>query len=215
MSPGFLLTGEMVIVPISIHIAFSETRYEASDSSPFSPICLTDHFCRSPAEGKWREEAKRMIKSRNNFYVVSLNSRFIPVLLLWLQLKKKKRWGGGKRCRGGGGGWQVNHLVILSSFLVAKVKCALRSGASKQAGDEKRLSEMQHGERCSPVSAAQAAWDISLGAIKHPRETTTKKKKKGKRRKHLVTYLLNKCNTGVYLWQDWRAGVMNGRSKVI
>lgn len=156
MSPGFLLTGEMVIVPISIHIAFSETRYEASDSSPFSPICLTDHFCRSPAEGKWREEAKRMIKSRNNFYVVSLNSRFIPVLLLWLRLKKKGR-GVGRGVGRGGWGWQVNHLVILSSFLVAKVKCALRSGASKQAGDEKRLSEMQHGERYSPVSAEQAA----------------------------------------------------------
>lgn len=182
MSLGFLLTGEMVIVPISIHIAFSETRYEASDSSPFSlSICLTDHFCWSPAEGKWREEAKRMIKSRNNFYVVSLNSRFIPVLLLWLRLKKKGG-GVGRGVGEGVGGWQVNHLVILSSFLVAKVKCALRSGASKQAGDEKRLSEMQHGERYSPVSAAQAAWDISLGAIKHPHETTTKKKRERERK---------------------------------
>lgn len=116
MSPGFLLTGEMVIVPISIHIAFSETRYEASDSSPFSPICLTDHFCRSPAEGKWREEAKRMIKSRNNFYVVSLNSRFIPVLLLWLRLKKKKV-GGWEEVSGRG--WGVASESLGYTFIIS------------------------------------------------------------------------------------------------
>lgn len=34
-------------------------------------------------------------------------------------------------------------------------------------------------------------------------------------KKYLVTYLLSKCNTGVYLWQDWRAGIMNGSSEVI
>lgn len=38
--------------------------------------------------------------------------------------------------------------------------------------------------------------------------------RKGKK-KYLVTYLLSKCNTGVYLWQDWRAGIMNGSSEVI
>lgn len=42
---------------------------------------------------------------------------------------------------GVGGGWgRRNHLVILSSLLVTKVKCALRSGPSKQAGDERRFS---------------------------------------------------------------------------
>lgn len=33
--PNFLLTGEMVIGPISIRTAFTRTRYEARDSSPF------------------------------------------------------------------------------------------------------------------------------------------------------------------------------------
>lgn len=43
-----------------------------------------------------------------------------------------------KKGEGTGGGWrQENHLVILLSFLVARLKCALRSGASKHAGDEK------------------------------------------------------------------------------
>lgn len=96
------------------------------------------------------------------------------------------RWGWEEVCewetRGVEGG-QVNHLVILSSFLVAKVKCALRSGASKRAGEEKRLSEMQHCEQYSPASAAQTPRDISLRAIKHPRETTTTKKKRQRERK--------------------------------
>lgn len=42
-----------------------------------------------------------------------------------------------------------------------------------------------------------------------------RKKKKISKENDLVTYLLNKCNTGMYLWQDWRAGIMNGCSGVI
>lgn len=41
------------------------------------------------------------------------------------------------------------------------------------------------------------------------------KEKKGRGGGHLVTYLLNNCNIRVYLWHDWRAGIMNGFSEVI
>lgn len=186
MSPGFLLTGEMVIVPISIHIAFSETRYEASDSSPFSPICLTDHFCWSPAEGKWREEAKRMIKSRNNFYVVSLNSRFIPVLLLWLRLKKK-RWGGGKRCRGGGGGGKWITWLYFHHFWW------LRWNVLFDQGHQNKL-EMKNGwVKCNMASDTLQFQPRKRPEIFHSvqlniharRQQKHKKKKKGKREENI------------------------------
>lgn len=121
--PNFLLTGEMVIGPISIRTAFTRTRYEARDSSPFfsPPIISAEAWRRD----KRREEVTRMIKSRNNFNVVSLKSRFIPVLFLRLQMFhrwKKEEWTGG---------WgPENHLVIFLSYSVVKVKCGLRSGAS-------------------------------------------------------------------------------------
>lgn len=38
-----------------------------------------------------------------------------------------------------------------------------------------------------------------FSAIKHTQEKTTKKREKEGGKKHLVTYLLNKCNIGVYL----------------
>lgn len=169
----------------------------------FSPICLSDHFCWSLAKrgGKWREEAKRMIESKNDSCVVSLNSRFILVLLLWLRLFRGEKKKGGR---------QVNRLAILSSYLVAKVK-----SASKRAMDEKSFNKMQHLEGFPILlTCSRRAWNIAFSAIKHAHEETTKQDETGEIN-HLVTYLLNKCNTGVYLWQDWRAGIMNGFSKVI
>lgn len=54
---GFLLlTGEMVIAPISIHTAFTETRYEARDSSPFCS-CLS-HRSFLPKPGSRRMERR-------------------------------------------------------------------------------------------------------------------------------------------------------------
>lgn len=66
-----------------------------------------------------------MIKSKDDSCVVSLNSRFILVLLLWLQCSRRN------------GRQSVNpfidHLVMLSSYLVVKVKCVIGSVASQQA----------------------------------------------------------------------------------
>lgn len=89
----------------------------------FSSICLSDHFCRSLAEGKWRNGAKQMIKSKGDSCVVSLSSRFILVLLLWLQCS-------GKNVRQSVNPF-IDHLVILSSYLVVTVKCVIGLVASR------------------------------------------------------------------------------------
>jgi len=52
---------QMVIISISLHIAFTKTRYEESDSF------LSDHFYRRLAERKWGNGAKQMIKSKGDF----------------------------------------------------------------------------------------------------------------------------------------------------
>lgn len=57
-----------------------------------------------------------MIKSKGDSCVVSLSSRFILVLLLWLQCSKEKK--DGKQSVKP----FIDHLVILSSYVVVKVK---------------------------------------------------------------------------------------------
>lgn len=66
-----------------------------------------------------------MIKSKGDSYVVSLNSRFILVLLLWLQSSRENRRQSANPI--------IEHLVILSSYLVVKVKYVIGLVASQQA----------------------------------------------------------------------------------
>lgn len=93
----------------------------------------------------------------------------------------------------------MNHLVILSSYLVAKVKSVLRSEASKRAIDEKRFNKMHH------LEGFPLLFDVIVGLeILHSVQLSMhmwkqQKKDETGEKKHLVTYLLNKCNTGVYL----------------
>lgn len=66
-----------------------------------------------------------MIKSKGDSYVVSLNSRFILVLLLWLQSSRENRRQSANPI--------IEHLVILSSYLVVKVKYVIGLMAPQQA----------------------------------------------------------------------------------
>ncbi len=113
----------IILFPFTLHLLKPGMRQAIHFSFP--PICLSDHSCQSLAEGKWGNGAKQMIKSKGDSCVVSLSSRFILVLLLWL------------RCSGKNGRQSVNpfidHLVILSSYLVVKVKCVIGLVASQQA----------------------------------------------------------------------------------
>lgn len=176
----------------------------------FSPICVLDHFCWSMAEGKWRNEAKKIFKWKGDICVISLSSRFIVVLLLRLPFEKEKNLEKKKRCTFLhrwcsyssivlGGEREMCYLTGGLTSCYCRLKCSIKTLTSRV-----RIPT-------SPV--LMKSWNILFSAIKHTHKETRKRKKGEK--KHLVTYLLNKCNIGVYLWQDWRAGVMNGFSEVI
>lgn len=118
------LNGKSFLLPFILHLL--KPGMSQAIHFTFSPICSSDRSYWSLAEGKWRNRGKKqMIKSEGDSYVVSLNRRFIPVLLLWLQ------------CSRGNGRQSVNpiteHLVILSSYLVVKVKCVIGLVAPQQA----------------------------------------------------------------------------------
>lgn len=66
-----------------------------------------------------------MIKSKGDSHVVSLNSRFILVLLLWLQSSRGNRRQSANPI--------IELLVILSSYLVVKVKYVIGLVAPQQA----------------------------------------------------------------------------------
>lgn len=68
-----------------------------------------------------------MIKSKGDSCVVSLSSRFILVLLLWLQCSR------GKKKTAESVNLFIDHLVILSSYLAVKVKCVIGLVAPQQA----------------------------------------------------------------------------------
>lgn len=108
-SQGSCLQAKWTIIPISIHIAFTKKQVRGQW---FISRCLSDHFCPRLAEGKRRNEAQKMIKSRGDSCVVLLSTRFILVLLLWLQSSKWKKKS--KQCVNS----FIDHMVILSSYLV-------------------------------------------------------------------------------------------------
>ena len=140
----------------------------------FSPICLSDHFCWSLAERKWRNGAKQMIKSKGDSCVVSLSSRFILVLLLWLQCGRKKK-----------GRQSVNpfidHLVILSSYLVVKVKCVIGLVASQQARLKGSIKTVTSRVKSPHVPCAYKGWNMLFTAIKAYTGEDNKKGREGKK----------------------------------
>lgn len=91
----------------------------------------------------------------------------------------------------------IDHLVILSSYLVVKVKCVIGLVASQQARLKGSIKMVTSRVRVS-TSCVLIRAEMLFTAIKYTQEETTKKRRKGGK-KHLVTYLLNKCNIGVYL----------------
>lgn len=127
-----------------------------------------------------------MIKSKEDSCVVSLNSRFILVLLLWLLSK-----GGVRRQRVNP---FIDHLVILSSYWVGKVKCLIGLVASQQArlkGSMKMVTSRvpvytllaltaRHGHfpLCCSLVVVHGLKDVIRCSKAHTREDNKKEKKK-------------------------------------
>lgn len=65
------------------------------------------------------------------------------------------------------------------------------------------------------VGVATSTEGITVKKISYlPQQSMCKETTRGGEGEEL-TYLLKRCNVGVYLWQDWRADVMNSFSEVI
>ena len=185
-----------VTSPISIHIAFTKARYEGSDSFLLFLLSVSQII----SAGAWQRGKPNRAKQRlkGNSCVVSLNSRFILVLLLWLQCGRKM---GGKVYIPSLITWLYFHHIWWLRWNVL-LDCGPTTSQIKRFNKTGAIK----GESLQLLCAYEAR------NIVHAQEKTTQGGKKGK---HLVTYLLNKCNIGVYVWQDWRAGIMNGFSEVI